>query len=439
MAFYQTVVAPSVGGPLRPAFWTETVAQKLYSEPAARHAIIAISSLYGLDSRHAPSPAAAAMAECARSRLAIAHYNEAIRFLVGPGSSCSLDTVLLVCVLFVCIEFLRGNVDAAATHIVHGVSLLNAAPGPPPRDPLVAAFLHLSLVPAFFSAAAGADLTLPPRLGAGPCPTVLRDMCQAQVWLDALTLRTVRLVRLAARLRAARPPDAARLAAAVAAARPLDADLDTWWAAFCRLGHVDWPGARTTRLFFEARWLHAKMRIATGLDRDELAWASQHDRFRRFVDVCRRVHAAGELRAKRGSGRRVAFVMGFCPMLFMGVHKCRVLPLRLALLELMEALCWDRETTWDRAELAAVGRKIVEVEHGLELTPETLRRLRAAGDDDDDDAALALPRDARLVTDYTLYPGDEPSPGADARTMGIELVLVGPRGTERVREHITVR
>ncbi|UNI15930.1 hypothetical protein JDV02_002414 [Purpureocillium takamizusanense] len=433
IAFFQRVVAPSVCGPVTHSLWTRAISQVLHVEPAARHAVVALGSLYENSERVLRSdPMATGPLDAHRH--AITHYNIAIRHLTTPRVYLANDTILLVCVLFIAIEFLRGNVEAAATHIRNGISLLNSV-GSDDED-LVFALLHLAIFPFYFAMGPASDLEVPLGWDPSGLPHMFSSPSHAQAWLDLLSLRTVRLVRQAKENRSG-VAAAVPLEEITAAAQCLDQDLDVWWSTFC-MSRQGMQGDHTImEKLLEARFLHAKMRISTNLDHDEHVWATQEQRFRRFVAVAQEVRHAWQ--SDDSKHRTFAFGMGFCPLLFRTVHKCRVLKLRLAALSLMDELCWARETVWDRTLLRALGEKIVEVEHGMRLTPERVKALQEEGSHE-----LAVSADASLIRDIVLHPGPDLAMNADGSRIWkrrVTLILAGPGGSseERLEECFEMR
>ncbi|KAJ6440608.1 3-ketoacyl-CoA thiolase [Purpureocillium lavendulum] len=415
-AYYGAVVAPSVNGPVLHTFWTGFVNQVLHNEPAARHAIVAIGSLFESSSAALRNGQIAAAPSDANKH-ALMHYNTAIRHLMSPKVSMTHDAVLLVCILFICIEFLRYNGRAAATHALHAVSLLNSFGHA--REEVLCALLHLGTVPYHFGTGAASSFELPLQIDQTRCPRIFSGPCQPQAWLDSLSIQTVRLVRLAKECRAGAshviPLQKIKEATVV-----LDRDLDTWWSAFQDTEHATRDELAIMRKFQEAQFLHAKMRISTDLDHNEYIWATQEAAFRRFITVCQ--EARGALSNGYGGGRAFVFGMGFSELLFRTVHKCRVLKLRLEALALMDDLCWARETAWDRTLLKALGKKIIEVEHGVELTRKSIDTLREVG------AGEVV---GPLVRDFVLSPEPEPSANSDGSTTWrrrVTLIRMDPEG-----------
>lgn len=119
--FFLSQTAPNIAGFFEPTFWTRNVTQLAQTEPAIRYAAQALGATYaqgtGRGIKSVPEI----------SDFALRSYNKAIReLLVGDPSADERKLITLVtCVLFVCIEFMRGETAAAVGHITGGLKLLN--------------------------------------------------------------------------------------------------------------------------------------------------------------------------------------------------------------------------------------------------------------------------------------------------------------------------
>ncbi|KID72971.1 Aspercryptin biosynthesis cluster-specific transcription regulator [Metarhizium brunneum] len=425
LAFYQQIVAPALCGPLDSSFWTKLVAQMVHAEPATRHAVLAISWLYenfgdggAEETRQGGRPGA--------DDFAIQHYNAAISHLIGPQTSCPADinTVLLVCILFTCIEFLRGDTESAISHSQHGISLLNSAADIRPE--LVRVFRHLAIFPYFF----GGDVsTFPALLDAQPAAVGVDTLDAALESLDCLLARAVRLVRATDDHRLGmgareQPPEAV-----VHEKRSLEGDLDAWWSALEELRRggdhlVSEHHAPATLLVLEMRWLVCRIWASTCLALDETVYDDHGDGFARIVDVAARAEALAGTPTRRG---KFMFVMGFGPLLYFAVAKCRFLGLRLRALSLLGRLSCVRETLWDASTLYATGKRIVEIEHGIgELTPE---QVDAGGVGMDQD----VPPDEARVRDSAVEDGDGEGDAAKRRVC---FLVLGREGIERMYDWV---
>lgn len=125
LEFYHRCAAPSLSSRFDHEFWSKISLQMSYAEPAVRHAVIALGYLNKTESgslKHARSHFQVAYG----SKFFLHHYNQAVRKLVDRMAepSYSPEIGLVTCLLFVCIEFLRGNYCTAFTHMTNGLSLI---------------------------------------------------------------------------------------------------------------------------------------------------------------------------------------------------------------------------------------------------------------------------------------------------------------------------
>jgi hypothetical protein len=125
LEFFFHRTAPQLSGLYSSSFWSGCVLQFSLNEPAVRHAMIAVSAMYEEESLIGYSPCAGTEAHQA---FVLQSYNKAIHSLIQASSANpeSVRLPVMVAIIFVCLEFLRGNVDAAITHIESGVKILHA-------------------------------------------------------------------------------------------------------------------------------------------------------------------------------------------------------------------------------------------------------------------------------------------------------------------------
>lgn len=111
--------------------WGGPVIQLAASEPAVRHALLALSSLH---ERLCMSRSARANQGGGATAFAYSEYGKAITAVRSWGTLTTEPAVvpLLVCILFICIEFLASYEDAALVHILQGRQILS---GLDPTDP----------------------------------------------------------------------------------------------------------------------------------------------------------------------------------------------------------------------------------------------------------------------------------------------------------------
>ncbi|KAF5980337.1 FAD-binding protein [Fusarium coicis] len=352
LSFFHHVVAPVLSGPFDGSFWTYFVVQMAQSEPAARHAVLAISSLFeGFE------PAKESVAD----EFAIMHYNKAIGILTRDTKPC-VDTVLLVCMMFICIEFLRGNREAAVTHASHGVHLLNSEGH---KSRLANTFAQMSVFPLFFIEV-GTDFPLLQGDEAADLKNpVFYTISEAQQALEHLSIRIIKLVRdgNAFRLHVVDEEPQEWVLDEQAEAKQ---DLEAWGSAFERFrAFGEEREGDLTVLALITRYRLMKIWIVNCFERGEMEYDSMKEDFVTIVDCARK--AAEYHDVQRTTPGKFMFNVGFNPMLHFTVWKCRYLSLRVEALSLMLRLSSQQEALWDAALMYNVSRRIIEVEHGIDL------------------------------------------------------------------------
>lgn len=352
--------------------------QAAHREAAAKHAVVTIAVLY---EQFNDNPSAAVPQRT--SDFALGHYNKAIKQILTLHTD-DIDTVLLVSILFVCIELLRGEPKAVVNHLEHGINVLRASPRKPE---LSAIYSHLSIILFFFG---GANSTLP-LLDDGRASHALENLTQAQTRMDWLSLRILKLVRTADYYRLGIVPTPHTLASRMEQ-HELMTELDAFASALSTLTtqHND----QNTYLLLHTRWLVCKIWASTCLATDETIYDEHVDDFKRILDLANQALEDNRLPMFKRS--KFILHMGFSPLLHFVVIKCRVLRLRLAALSLMKTLSCSREILWDVADMYVIGVRIIEIEHSLELTPELIEVLRETKGDH------SMPSEERRIKDSVL-------------------------------------
>ncbi|KAM0284390.1 hypothetical protein ACHAQH_001966 [Verticillium albo-atrum] len=402
-SFFRNVVAPVLAGPLNAFFWTHLVAQVAHQEQAARHAVLAISSLY---EHFNLGTADCHLAE--KNAFAVKHYNESIRQL---RSTKSRETVLLVCILFTCIDMLRGEFQGAINHCRHGINIMNGARlgSSVVRDHLEPAFSRMGIFPFFFGARPETFPAVTAAKSLEHAP--FRAVAEAQSALDPLIVQTIRFVRSADEYRlgiwTSEEPDVATLQERV----DFDSALDNWATAFRtyqkQTPRCDRECVRTqmVELLLEMKWLVAKIWIDTCLSRGEMVYDLHLDKFRAITELARQAECLRRTSRDAHVKPKFTFEMGFGPLLAFVVIKCRSLKLRVEALGLMETLASGRESLWDNRTMLASGKRIIEVEHGL--LPSLDENIENFADDD------ALPPEERRIQDSVKLNEEQTVTGED--------------------------
>lgn len=385
LSYYHQVVAPSLARSLGDAFWATLVPQILEQEPAARHAVLAISALHEdfgttakarsmgrLDNLTALTTRAEASSDVsAGCAYALKHYNAAIRIVLENQVS-NTETLLTVSLLFTCIELLQGSTDAAVKHCQHAVRVRNNSKLPPE---LTAAFSHMSVFPELFDAV-GATINIDAEGEINRCTAdEMRTPMQARQALDVVMAQGARVIRLAlgdenGHMSCSKQYLQSEQFHAHRALR-------LWWEDFAALRRrlsstlrVSDSDASLLRLL-EVRWLVSNILLETCLNKAVDVFDAYLPRYKRIVEL-----ADQEMAARCASQSPTAcfsFDMGYLPLLYIVAFKCRELRLRVRALVLLKDLSCARETIWDASVIYATLSRIIEVEHGLVLDEERMR------------------------------------------------------------------
>ncbi|KAI1128340.1 hypothetical protein F5Y10DRAFT_177373 [Nemania abortiva] len=357
LEFFCEVAAPALSGPLDPYFWTHLVLQFSQMEPAVRHSVVAVGSLYEQAYRH--QDIAALLPD---DSLVLSHYNAAIRHLKTMKNE---SLVLLVCILFVCIEFLRGNRAAAAEHCQHGISILKRVEEAFPwaKEYLSPLFRRLSVLPYFFSAR---DSSGDPLLCLDDTIPSFSTLSNAQFYLDGILGRTVRLIRRGDVYRLGylrHKPVSPDLIAEQDLTRAL---LDQWHSSFVQLvSKSPEPGStRLQRSNMLMRYLVCHVWVETAFDFHQTGYDRYLDTFRSIIDSAIVVESSGYC----AKPIMFTFEMGFIPLLYFVAIKCRCLDTRLRALSLMRRLGAAKENLWEMVTMFPSAKRLIEIEHGATVT-----------------------------------------------------------------------
>ncbi|KAH8878870.1 hypothetical protein GQ53DRAFT_756400 [Thozetella sp. PMI_491] len=125
--FFQHVTAPCLSGDFDGIFWRVLVLQICQTEPAVKHAVLAVSSLHEGMVKNSFASAPPFVEDCDRQAFALCQYNKAIACLLGLMSNADTRPLvpLLTCVLFVCIEFMQSKDRESLVHLEQGRHILS--------------------------------------------------------------------------------------------------------------------------------------------------------------------------------------------------------------------------------------------------------------------------------------------------------------------------
>ncbi|KAI2627275.1 hypothetical protein GGS26DRAFT_561247 [Hypomontagnella submonticulosa] len=114
-------------GAFRSAFWETLVFQAASNEPAVFHAILALSSAHRREGLHICAPRTGGIPD-KPEQFTLRHYSKSITHLqphFSDKSNSSVRVALITCLMFIIMEFLRGNYKSGMIHLQNGMKLLN--------------------------------------------------------------------------------------------------------------------------------------------------------------------------------------------------------------------------------------------------------------------------------------------------------------------------
>ncbi|KAK8127352.1 hypothetical protein PG984_008460 [Apiospora sp. TS-2023a] len=359
-------------------------------EGPARDAILAISLLY--ESSYSATPLVSHRKE---QRTAVVYYNRAMRHVATENFD--TETVLYLSILFTCVELLRYNAPAAIQHCRHAVRIFKGSDKKRLPLSLSAVIRQLAGFPYFLGDTLSESPLLPHD---GIACHGFHSAPEATEALDSLMLRTITVVREVDPLRKGLLAAFVLQAPWLAKWRSLRQDLDAWYAglAVLRVQQQATSDGEWLSLYrvLEMRWLISDIWVDSRLFPNETIYDAYRGQFERVANLARdEAHSRKSLGAT--DTRKFRFESKWAPQLHFAVLKCRFLPERLHFLALFKKLAYQREALWDAVQMEAIGRRVIEREHGIELASESIDSLLDSPMD-----ALTLPSEGQRIMDYLI-------------------------------------
>ncbi|KAI9722540.1 MAG: hypothetical protein M1828_004535 [Chrysothrix sp. TS-e1954] len=118
----------ALSGSFDSGFWADLLLRAVQTEPAIRHAALAVSSLHERYSVRQPDNSLALDGDTFLSWFPLEQYGKAMQLISQPrrkGLSQSRDVILTVCILFICLESMQGNIETALIHVQNGLKVLD--------------------------------------------------------------------------------------------------------------------------------------------------------------------------------------------------------------------------------------------------------------------------------------------------------------------------
>lgn len=302
-----------------------------------------------------------------RGRFALGHYNQALQQLTRATDE---TVVLFVCVLFVCIEILQANKQAAIKHCRHGVEIFNSARekiSPWQQKHLLPIYVRMSVFPYFF----GGNIDNFPGLIDVHLdelvPYTTLDDCRS--CLDLLVARVIRFIRTADIYRNGVISGVPIPQALIDEQQRLVLLLDGWLGNFTILKTKNQPSLATEGLYYmiQMKCLVARIWVLACFDPFEVDYDQHTSVFQEIIRLAGMAREAQTRVPDRISRPKFIFEMGFLPLLYFVLIKCRDLKTRLQALEYLAVLAINRENMFDSTHMFSIAWRLIELEHAVDL------------------------------------------------------------------------
>ncbi|RGP70260.1 transcription factor [Fusarium sporotrichioides] len=367
---YRLRTAKVLSGAIDASFWGGVVLKMSTSEPAVRHAILAISSLHeAVETRGRTNREV-------DTRFAFREYGNAIASLRNWGQRNDPSLVpLLVCVLFICVEFLIDRDTAAQMHICQGrqiLSTLNDGRSPSMemiKHVLVPIYARLSLSSFLFGSR---PAPIPAHLRSWTdMPVMFSSLEEARYALYLMLDDTLQFTFAARGIIFDPNTDPKEIVRFQHEQQRLLSQLNRWHAAFTVITSMtpQSPALENTlnvlRIYHQSTLIY----ISIALDTGEMRFDNYTSNFASIISLASTILSSTPANSKL---EPFSFETEIIPPVYWTAIKCRHPLLRRAALKLLtrEQMRNRRENLWHAREAAVIAARSIEIEESdFDTTP----------------------------------------------------------------------
>jgi hypothetical protein len=398
LEFYHYCAGQKLSSKFDDGFWTKTTLQLAQAEPSIRNALVALGYLTQAEPgslRHARIGFKATH----EHKTLFRHYNKAMVCLAQRMSepSYTTDIGLIACLLFVCIEFIRGDYHTAFTHLKNGFEVMaeRMAHGDAAipdsllglfNRTMTAALLYGMTVPDIFNVSITGPQDYPQlRFGFYEMPTPVPDSYSERAFASVEEAQTAHTQLRNASILFIRDWGQKLFLhipvplEALIVQKQLIRCLEVWYSSLQlleqsgRLSEEDKVKLCVTKLIYYP--LYVAMGVATDIDQMQY---DRDDYTKSFQEIIRNARIVLDYKGLLPNGTsppppiptaNFTFEVSLVPALYYAVTRCRCPATRREALSLLE-LPLPREALWDAEQHAVVGRRVMEIEE-QKLDPET--------------------------------------------------------------------
>jgi hypothetical protein len=368
-------------------FWTTLLFQASLNEPAVLHAVLALSSVHKSGTINADGQREIDNIPNEQEQFTLQHYVKAISHLQPHFSikdRASFRVALITCIVFVCLEFLRGHFKTAQIHLQNGLKILgemqmlsNGNDGilrlKPCRestdDWIVEAFSRLHLQVELFRHAYQRSCLVLHAAGPETPALVFHSINEAWQQMERLLNKVFHLTHQSRQQAESECESLRHPLVLLEHQQRIRTELAQWldvYEAFKKAlqGYRSAEEEKAYQLLCIYHTMANIMADTCLRSSDESVFDSHTNQFVLLIRQLANLWTTSPVQALPGhlmDMSRSVVDMGWIPLLYYAAVKCRVHRIRLQAIRLLECTS-HREGIWDAKTAACVARKVMAIE-----------------------------------------------------------------------------
>ena len=194
LQYFKTCAAPELAGSFSPDLWSTFVLRLAYNQSSVHHALVALGTVHQAFTSSGFSDF---------SDYANREYSRAISDVVElAGNTEAIETVLTTCILFACLENLRGHYRSSLSHLISGLNVLeeDQRRGRPqqasciPRELLISLFIRMDSQRMDLGGAGSMPGTMLSIIARPAIPSCFSSLDEARQQLDLLYYHILQMI-----------------------------------------------------------------------------------------------------------------------------------------------------------------------------------------------------------------------------------------------------